>query len=442
MRRRIYLGILLVALPCVAALSIALIYLLYGERDAGEVIAYLAIAITVAVVFLIIALITGNYIARKLTNDIVKSLEGIASKEYSISTYDELMQFAVDNEQRNRYYNSKIDELSGRTETIETITENMQEGLILIDAYGVVLSANESAHRVFGKKIEKRNIKHIHRDSGFQKAVKKCIDGENAKMQIQRDDKVYTVFFSPVFSRAGTRGGVILLHDTTESHIAEKQRREFSANVSHELKTPLTTISALAEMIWQGMAKEDDIKVFAERIKEQSGRLLMLIDDIIRLSEFDEGKTNRENTVFNLWDIAETVIKAFDENNYGVEVLLTGESFDISANHRMIDELLYNLIDNGVKYNKENGTVTVNLSHDNSGMCTISVSDTGIGIDNEHKSRVFERFYRVDMSRSKKTGGTGLGLSIVKHITEFYKGRLELESTEGAGTTITCYLDC
>jgi len=257
---------------------------------------------------------------------------------------------------------------------------------------------------------------------------------------MERDDKIFTVFFSPVLTRGKTRGAVILFHDATESLRAEQQRREFSANVSHELKTPLTTISALSEMIAQGMAREEDVKGFADRITEQSGRLLVLIDDIIRLSEFDEGKANREAVEFDLWELAETVINALRDNAGGVDIQLNGERFDISANHRMIDELLYNLIDNGVKYNKENGNVMVELTQVENGVCKIAVSDTGIGISNEHHAHVFERFYRAEKSRSKKTGGTGLGLSIVKHIAEYYNGYVELKSEEGVGTTVTCCL--
>jgi two-component system phosphate regulon sensor histidine kinase PhoR len=233
---------------------------------------------------------------------------------------------------------------------------------------------------------------------------------------------------------------VILFHDITDQHKAETQRREFSANVSHELKTPLTTISALSEMIAQGMAKNEDIEGFAKRITEQSGRLLVLIDDIIRLSEFDEGATDKEFTIFNLRQLAALVIDSLKDSAGTIEFELIGGDFNISANRRMMDELLFNLIDNAIKYNRENGKVTVSLSQTTDGRNKISVADTGIGIDKVHHTRVFERFYRVDKSRSKKTGGTGLGLSIVKHITERHGGTLEIESVENQGTTITCYI--
>ena len=390
--------------------------------------------------------------SRKATDKIIKALENIGQKNENFSRYDELMQFAVNIEKQKQVYNEKIEELSNRVDTIETITESMEEGLILIDSSGMIISANNSASMIFGDSINKRNVAHICRDDDFQDAVNQCIEGKNAEARMKRGDKIYTVFFSPVFTTehtyAGgntqesthTRGAVILFHDGTESYRAEKQRHEFSANVSHELKTPLTTISALSEMIAQDIVKKEDIKNFAGRITEQSGRLLVLIDDIIRLSEFDEGKANRDATVFDLWELAEIVINSLRDNAGGIEIELTGERFDITANNRMIDELLYNLIDNGVKYNNKNGKVTINLKKDENERCWISVSDTGIGIGNEHHQHIFERFYRVEKSRSKKTGGTGLGLSIVKHITEYYNGSVEIESIEGSGTTITCCL--
>jgi len=432
--------IIWVALPCLIIVSAALIYILHNNADSDGAVSYLGISISAVIAVGLLVLIAAGFATRKLTDKITSSLDKIVQGKTDISLYDELMQYAGKIERQNKTVRARIEELSNRTDTIEAITENMQEGLILTDSDGAILSANNSAHQIFGGRIENKNVIHICRDDDFQKAIKECIAGNNAEVQMERSNRIYTVFFSSALSGGKTRGAVILFHDTTERYRAEKQRKEFTANVSHELKTPLTTISALSEMIAQGMAKEDDIITFAGRINEQSGRLLVLIDDIIRLSEFDEGKLNREVTSFDLWELTETVISALREKAGSVSIELKGERFNISANNRLIDELLFNLIDNGVKYNIENGSVTVELTRADSGQCRISVSDTGIGIGQEHHIHIFERFYRAEKSRSKKTGGTGLGLSIVKHITEHYNGSLELESKKGVGTTVTCYL--
>ncbi|MCL2045399.1 MAG: ATP-binding protein [Oscillospiraceae bacterium] len=392
--------------------------------------------ITVTLLILFIA----NFVGRRLTERIIAPLETIDFDSEAMPVYDELTPYALKIQQQKRDLDAQITTLSERADTIETINKHMNEGLVLTDADGIILTANASARELFGNDVESNNILHIYRNEEFQQGVKKCLAGESVEMQLDRSERVYSIHMSPVITSGTTRGAVILFHDATARHRAERQRREFSANVSHELKTPLTTISALSEMISNGIAKEDDIISFASRITEQAGRLLVLIEDIIRLSEFDEGKSAMENTVFDLWELAETVIGALRDSAGNIEIKLIGERFNISANHRMIDELLHNLIDNAIKYNSEDGCVTVELELVNRLMCKISVSDNGIGIPLEHQPHVFERFYRVDRSRSKKTGGTGLGLSIVKHITEFHNGWVELNSSENIGTTVSCYL--
>ena len=227
----------------------------------------------------------------------------------------------------------------------------------------------------------------------------------------------------------------------TKQQKAETQRREFSANVSHELKTPLTTISALSEMMANGMAKPEDITGFAEKISGQSKRLIAIIDDIIRLSEFDEHKVEREYVSFDVFELAKSVIDALEEKarEKKISITLTGGAVQLIANPRLVDELLFNLVENGIKYNKEGGQLIVEVLSE-AGFCKLSVADTGIGISEEQQKRVFERFYRADSSRTRKTGGTGLGLSIVKHIVEHHNGKLTMESAEGEGTTIVCWL--
>ena len=396
----------------------------------------LPVAVSVTGLILLLCVVT----TRRLTALIIDPIESIDFEGESVHVYDELAPYMKKIDQQKRDIEEKLSALTERADTIEAITGNMKEGLILIDNKGEALTANNSARGIFGDGMEHKNILYICRDLDFTNAVNRCLSNESVELRMELAGRIYNVYMSPVFSNGHASGALILFQDATERHQAEKQRREFSANVSHELKTPLTTISALSEMMESGMAKDDDIKAFAARISEQAGRLLTLIDDIIRLSEFDEGGVVKENTVFSIYELAETVINALRDSASGTELILTGETFDISANRRMIDELLYNLIDNGVKYNKEGGHVVVHLSRMSGGICRISVSDTGIGIPEEHIPRIFERFYRVDQSRSKKTGGTGLGLSIVKHIAEYHGGRVELQSAEGEGTTVICYI--
>ena len=416
-------------------------YILRLSRPVGSIAATFMLSLPAAAAVTALILAAAGFTARRLTEHIMAPLSNIGFKGDNGPVYDELLPYVNKIDRQKREIDEKIAELSNRAETIETITGNMNEGLILIDGKAAVLTANKSARDIFGGHIENRNILHIYRDMDFHHTVDRCLSGENSEIVMERAGRVFNVSLSPVQSDTEVRGAVVLFRDTTELHLAEKQRREFSANVSHELKTPLTTITALSEMIENGIAKEADISIFAARITEQSGRLLALIDDIIRLSEFDEGGVAKDSTVFDLRELAETVIGAFRGSAGSVGILLTGEHFNISANRRMIDELLYNLIDNGIKYNKDGGSVTVALSREEDGACSIAVSDTGIGIPSQYQPRVFERFFRVDKSRSKKTGGTGLGLSIVKHIAEYHGGRVVLQSVEGAGTTVTCYIN-
>ena len=404
----------------------------------GNMTRFMRQFVPIVVICLILSAWLALLAARRLTNRITNPINSMDLDAPELTEYDELLPLMKKIAAQKREITGQITTLKNRTDTISAITENMREGLILLDCNGIVLTANKSVSDIFDD-VERKNILHICRDIEFQQGVRQCISGMNAEIVFERGAKIYNVYFSPVNNEADIGGAVILFLDVTERHRAEQQRREFSANVSHELKTPLTSISALSEMIGNGMAKKEDISNFAAKISEQTKMLIDIINDIIKLSEFDEGKAEREYEVFGLYELAETVADALRDNDKGVEIKLSGERFGIAANRRMIDELLYNLIDNGIKYNKDGGSVTIALSREN-GMCKIAVSDEGIGIAKEHQNRVFERFYRVDSSRSKKTGGTGLGLSIVKHIAEHHGGRVELESAANTGTTVTSWL--
>ena len=400
---------------------------------------FIAVLPAIAGVTLLVLLL-ANVVARRLTRNILDPLTSIDFDGDNRHVYDELLPYVKKIDRQKKKLAEQMALLKNRADTIEAITGNMKEGFILIDKAGIMLSVNKSASDIFREKeMAGQNILHVCRDIKFQDGVKRCLFGGDVEIIYERGGKVYDVFFSHVRDGDRISGGVIFLLDISDRHEAEKQRREFSANVSHELKTPLTTISALAEMMENGMVVEGDIKTFAGKISAQSKRLINIIGDIIKLSEFDEGKILAEHTNFDLHELARSVIDALreraDEKN--VAVSLAGERLNVTANRQMIDELLYNLIDNAIKYNRDGGSVTVTISKVDE-MRKITVADTGIGISAEHQSRVFERFYRADKSRSKKTGGTGLGLSIVKHIAEHHGGRVTIASSSDTGTTVEC----
>lgn len=399
----------------------------------------------------VVILVIAHFTALRLTRKIIKPLTEVDFENIGIligsapseSLYEELWPYIRKIELQRLEIEKQLSTLRSRTETIEAIISNMREGLVILDEKELVLAANKSVLEIFtipkGHDVIQKSIQHIYRDPEFMQTVKECLDGEYLETSFTREDKVYNVFLSPVFTDGSNRGAIIFFLDSTEQFRADRQRREFSANVSHELKTPLTTISALSEMIASGMAKAEDVATFSGKISDHSKRLINIIDDIIRLSEFDEKKALKEFVEVDIFELAATVIATLQEKaiQKSVSLKLIGKPLIVRGNVRLLDELMYNLIDNGIKYNKEGGNVTLTLCEEDV-FCTISVADTGIGIPKEYQDRVFERFYRVDSSRSKKTGGTGLGLSIVKHIAEHHGGRVVLESTEGVCTTIVC----
>ena len=401
----------------------------------------------------IVVLIAAHLLARTLTRKIIKPLSAIDLESVddnyqtyqSQGFYEELLPYLNKITTQRQEIERQFTALKNRADTIDAITANMQEGLVLLDQNGLIVAANNSVLEIFNVHQESdiihKNVLHIHRDVEFSEAVAECLKGQHLEMTLLRNDSIYNIYLNPVYHGGICRGAVIFFIDKTEQQKAENLRREFSANVSHELKTPLTTISALSEMMTSGMVKSADFADFAAKISGQTRRLVNIIDDIIRLSQFDENKFERDFALFDIYQLAESVILVLQdkaaEKNIALELI--GEPLLITANSRLIDELLYNLIDNGIKYNTAGGSVTISLLREDD-WCKITVTDTGIGIPEEHHNRIFERFYRVDGSRSKRTGGTGLGLSIVKHIAEHHQGRVVLESKQGPGTTMVCYI--
>ncbi|MGD9568990.1 MAG: ATP-binding protein [Sedimentibacter sp.] len=342
--------------------------------------------------------------------------------------------------------NQYVEELKYERDTISIITENMKEGFILINRDKNILSINTSGRRMIGNEKfdlnHKRNILELTRNTELLERIDISIqENKHLVYDVNNNKKYYRYYFSPVLEQHGTNvaGLLILIEDVTIQKNAEIMRSEFSANVSHELKTPLTTINGFAEMIKEGFITDlPSIQKYSGMINKEGLRLISLIEDIMRLSKIEEKHNIEENSLVNLKENAEYIVSILKTKADGmnVSINLNAQEVFIKANKNYIHELMYNLTDNAIKYNKNGGSVEIDISKSNN-IISITVKDTGVGIASEHMDRIFERFYRVDKSRSNKTGGTGLGLSIVKHIVELYDGMIDIESKENIGTEIT-----
>ena len=319
----------------------------------------------------------------------------------------------------------------------------MQEGLLVIDPYTMILSGNSSAWRIFqvNEPGIGQSVYSLDRDEDFRKVIEHVLEGKHGNALLRLDNEFVQLIANPVTRDGKIVGAVLLLMNETEKIQRENLRREFSANVSHELKTPLTSISGFAEIIQDGFVKEEDVKKFAGRIYREAQRLIQLVEDTIKISQLDEGENPYEWENVDIYSVARNVCGNLKEiaQKKNVHLYIDGERLICRTVRPIFEEILYNLCDNGIKYNKDNGTVTIHLK-DIGNAIQISVEDNGIGIPREDRNRVFERFYRVDKSHSKEIGGTGLGLSIVKHGVAFLGGTLELTSEVDSGTEITVTL--
>lgn len=399
--------------------------------------------IPIVVFVVLIVIIFGYILAGRLTKKIMEPINNVdLNKEPSIP-YDEFAPFIKTITNQRKQIEEQIADLQNRANTISTIMENMNEGIIILNNDGEILSINKSALSIFeispSELLNGKNIIELLRDIELFENIKSTLAGNHNEMSIEHNDRNYRVIFSPVNF---LNGAIILFLDVTEKTRAEKMRQEFSANVSHELKTPLTSIAGYSEMILNDMVQEKDIKNFIEKIKDESARLIYLISDIMMLSELDETSSESSKEKVEICEIVHKVkedlfIKAKEMN---VSINIFCDETHVFGNNSTLYEMFYNLVDNGIKYNHQNGTIDIRISKIDEDQVMIKISDTGIGIPKEHQSRIFERFYRVDKSRSKKSGGTGLGLSIVKHIVMNHKGRIELNSKKNEGTEIIIYL--
>lgn len=389
----------------------------------------------------IVVAFLASIVARRVTFNLIKPLDQVNLDEpLDNETYDELAPFLTRIAKQKRQLSKNLKKLRGKQEELTIITNNMNEGLVLLNGQQNVLFINESAAKIFGfsaKEVIGRNILTVDRAQEVQDLLQKVSQAGKGEGLYGKDGHFYQLSGSSV----NGSGSVILIYDVTEKMTAEKLRREFSANVSHELKTPLQSILGYAEIMKNGLVKDEDKQRFLERIHAEAGNMIELIQNIMELSRLDENKTLDEFEDVDLLKLAQSVTLRLKHKaqTKGVTLNVSGSSACVCGVQSILSEVLYNLVDNSIKYNKDNGKVDVKVQ-DGSDEVTVSVSDTGIGIGAADRERVFERFYRADKSHSKEIGGTGLGLSIVKHGVLFHKGRVELESEPGIGTTITFVL--
>ena len=389
----------------------------------------------------IVVAFLASIVARRVTFNLIKPLDQVNLDEpLDNETYDELAPFLTRIAKQKRQLSKNLKKLRGKQEELTIITNNMNEGLVLLNGQQNVLFINESAAKIFGfsaKEVIGRNILTVDRAQEVQDLLQKVSQAGKGEGLYEKDGHFYQLSGSSV----NGSGSVILIYDVTEKMTAEKLRREFSANVSHELKTPLQSILGYAEIMKNGLVKDEDKQRFLERIHAEAGNMIELIQNIMELSRLDENKTLDEFEDVDLLKLAQSVTLRLKHKaqTKGVTLNVSGSSACVCGVQSILSEVLYNLVDNSIKYNQDNGKVDVKVQ-DGSEEVTVSVSDTGIGIGAADRERVFERFYRADKSHSKEIGGTGLGLSIVKHGVLFHKGRVELESELGVGTTITFVL--
>lgn len=389
---------------------------------------------------LIVSVVVALILSHKMAKSIVRPLNELdLENPVENDAYEELAPILSKLNGQHKQITQQMRELKQKSDEFEQITDSMNEGLILLDQKGRILSINAAAKRLFGAddSIIGNNFLTVDRSIDMSRAIEKALGGKRSEFRKERNGCEYQFMINRTESGGKTTGVVILCFDVSETVFAERNRREVTANVSHELKTPLQSIIGSAELLENGLVKPEDTGRFVGNIKKEAERLIALINDIIRLAQLDE-ESEPANESVDLYDVAREVteVLAASAEKKQVKLQLNGESCVISGVRRYLYEIIYNLCDNAIRYNKEGGEVAIELGHQD-GNIVLSVSDTGIGIPAEHQSRIFERFYRVDKSHYKETGGTGLGLSIAKHAIAYHGGSIKLDSTVGKGTTIT-----
>lgn len=401
--------------------------------------------VTIAAIILLI-LVVSLIVTSKLTKKLVEPINEL-DLEHPLENdvYEELSPLLRRIHKQNELIEKQVNELRTNHQEYVAITDNMKDGLIVTNKQ-VVLSMNKAAQRIY--QIDKgrylgKNILFISREEKLKKVWDEAILGRSSESTIEKDGRTYRFRANPVLDQDEVIGTVILILDVTEKEQAEKRRRDFSANVSHELKTPLMSISGYAELIQNNMVKPKDVPEFAGRIHAEASRLTSLVEDIIRLSQLDELREDSTDVEdVDLYAIAKDVQRCleFSAEKKNVKISVNGERAVVRGVHSIVYEMIYNLCDNAVRYNQKNGSVDVKIANNPEGI-VVSIKDTGIGIALEDQDRIFERFYRVDKSHSRETGGTGLGLSIVKHGAHLHRAKIEMNSEVGKGTEVILHFE-
>ena len=440
MKKTVFRKLCMVMLVTLALCLLIYPLMLPSENYFRMVLQVLPLTLLVGVGMMIPLIVISSNFSRRTANELKKLR--LDSKS-TLSQFPELRPVARQIASLRAQIDTQMNELTGQQEQLKVLTDNMQEGLLLVSAVGRVLSYNRAALSLLGMEQTDDDyflVFDLNPSESFSKVVRRALAGVRGSAIISINDKAVQLIANPVSGESSMSGAVLVLMDVSEREKRDALRREFTSNVSHELKTPLTSIYGIADMMESGMVKQKDISGFARRIRDESSRMITLIEDIIRLSRLDDDSFSEEVMQINLYEIAQSVCEqlqaAADAKH--ITITLEGSEALMQGVPVIVEEMLYNLCDNAIKYNVENGEVHVKVT--GTGQQTVfEVSDTGIGIPQADRERIFERFYRVDKSHSRQIGGTGLGLSIVKHGAQFHNATIEVESQLGSGTTITLF---
>ena len=422
------------------------------SHEADNLISMFSEIIPITILMLVLIFIITYYVSSLLAKRILKPID-IFTRNLDrninegdlreLSIYDEFTPFIKTYESQSKEINARNIELEEKANLLDVISSSMGEGIILLDINKKIISINKSSIRLFNGyqdfSYTGNDFIRLCRNIDLNQVLENSIEDKSSnEILINHNNKYLNIYINPVLRDSKLTGLLLLVVDTTEKHKLDMMRKEFSANVSHELKTPLTSINGYAEMIKNGMAKGDDVTKFASIIKREGERLLNLIDDIIKLSRIEDGSSENKLEPINLYSLGKDAISSLDilAQEKDINLSLKGRNLFMIGNKGMLQDLLYNLLENSIKYTNLGGSIKLIIDEDKANTI-IKIVDTGIGIPPEHQDRIFERFYIVDKSRSKKTESTGLGLSIVKHIVEYHKGKIDLKSELGKGTEIT-----